>query len=168
MNTITGSWARFQNWPANCWAIYKEEPYFGGNGVVCQAWNTNADNSVAINALGRQAFNYFGEKGKLKRYMMMRPILRTSGSPAILSYVNVDFDDTQNSTTLSSTPSNYGVWDTATWDSGLWGGGLLVQKQWQGAAGIGYCASPVLKSQSNGIETHWISTDLVMEVGEIL
>ena len=168
MNTITQAWCNFTGWAANCWEIYKDDAYFGGNGVVCKAWDTNADNGANITADGKQAFNYFGSPGVLKRFTMMRPVLSTNGSPGTLAAINIDFDDSAITSTVSFSPSTSGAWDTGLWDTALWGGGNSIQKQWQGVAGVGYCAAPRLKLVSAGYDVHWISTDLVMERGAIL
>ena len=168
MNTITKSWCNWTGWNANCWVIWNEEPYYGGNGVVCKAWDTDADNGTNINADAKQAFSYFGSRGKLKRWTMVRPILLSSGSPAILSGLNIDFDDTDLLGTLSYTGTSYGLWDSSLWDTSFWGGNLGVNKSWQGVNGVGFAAALRLKSATSGIETHWTSTDFVLENGGVL
>jgi len=168
MNSITGAWCKFTGWDANCFEIFDGDLYFGGNGVVCKAWNTLADNGTNIDATAKQAFSYLGTRGRLKRFTMMRTILLTNGSPSILSSLNIDFNDSGSTATISFSPTSYGVWDTSVWDTGLWGGGLDVQKPWQSVTGIGYCAAPRLQAASNGIEVSWVSTDIVFEVGAML
>jgi hypothetical protein len=168
MNTITKNWGQFQNVSANCWEIFNDEPYFGGNGYVGKFWNSFSDNSTNINGTCKQAFNYFGMRGALKRWTLMRPTLLTNGSPQILSSIDIDFGDTASSSALSFTPTSYAVWDTAIWDTSVWGGDLGLQSNWQGVNGIGYCCAPRIQVASNGIEVHWVATDLVMERGAIL
>lgn len=168
MNTITKSWCKFTGWEANCWEIFEDEPYFGGEGFVGQAWDGLSDNDNNIDGIGEQAFNYFGSRGVLKRWTMLRPILLSNGSPATSITLNIDFAETGTASSLSFSPTSYASWDSATWDSSVWGSNLAVQKSWQGAAGIGYCASVVLQVASKGIETEWISTDAVYEKGAIL
>jgi len=170
MNTITGAWANFQAWQASCWEIYQDNPYFGSNGFIAQAWDTNSDNGDDIDADGLQAFNYFGSPGQLKRFVMMRPILLTNGTPIILGNVNIDYDDTAPTATLAVTPTTYAIWDSSLWDglTSLWGAALSVTKNWQSVNGIGYCGAPRLKSANNGLEVHWVGTDLIMEPGGML
>lgn len=168
MNTITGAWANFTGWNANCWERFQDQIYFGGNGFVGQAWNTFADDGQNIAATAQQAFNAFGSQGTLKRFTMMRPILWTNGSPSIFAGMSLDYDQNIPQSTLSFSPVAYGVWDSSLWDVGLWGGDLNIAKAWQGVVGIGSAAAPVLKAATNGIETHWISTDIVMEQGWVL
>jgi hypothetical protein len=168
MNSINKSWCNYTGWEANCWTLFQDMPYFGANGFVGAAWNTNADNGANIDADALQAFNYFGARGELKRYTMARPIFRTNGSPAVQAGVNIDYDTNDTTSPLSFSPTIYAVWDTALWDDGVWSGDLNVLKNWQGLNGLGYCAGFRLNTASNGIELTWVSTDIVMEEGEVL
>lgn len=168
MNTINKSWCQYEGWEANCWTLYNDQPYFGGDGFVGKAWDTNADAGNNINGDALQAFNYFGKRGALKRYTMARPIFRTNGVPELQINVNIDFDTSDLTSPLSFSPTVYGLWDSALWDDGIWGGGLNILKNWQGVNGIGYCAAPRLVIASNTIEVTWVSTDIVMETGAVL
>ena len=60
MNTISGAWSNFTNMPANCWELWNDILYFGGNGVVYKAWNGTNDNGANIVGEALPAFNYFG------------------------------------------------------------------------------------------------------------
>jgi hypothetical protein len=168
MNTINKSWCQFTGWDANCWTIYNDDPYFGGNGFVGKAWNTNSDNGSNINADALPAFNYFGSRGRLKRYTMARPMFRTNGSPSLQVSMNVDFDTSDLTSPLSFSPTTYAAWDSAVWDTDVWGGGLSILKNWQSVNGIGYCAAPRMIVACSGIEVAWVSTDFVMEQGGVL
>lgn len=168
MNTITGAWCNFTGWNANCFEIFQDNLYFGGNTFVGKAWNTNADNGVAIVANGLQAFNDFGKPGQEKRFTMMQPTLLTNGSPSIQASINVDFDQSDPVSALSTVPISAGVWDSATWDVDLWGANLVVTRAWQGASGVGHFGAPHLKSSTNGLQLQWVNTLIVAEPGAIL
>lgn len=168
MNTINKSWCNYDGWEANCWVLYKDDPYFGGNGFVGKAWDTLSDDGQNISCDGLQAFNYFSRPGLNKRFMLARPVLRTSGNPSILVNIDIDFDMSDTTAPLSYSPISYAGWDLAIWDSAIWGGGLNVIKSWQGIQGIGKAAAIRMKMASQGVETHWASTDIVFEVGGIL
>ena len=167
MNTITKSWAQFDGWNANCWEIFNDEPYFGANGYAGKAWDGTSDHTSNIDATGKQAFNYFGERGKLKRWTMVRPVIQTNGSPNLNMTLDVDFGDEGSTATLAYTAVGT-IWDTAVWDTDLWAGGLVIQKSWQGVNGVGYCAAPRLQTASQGIEVYWAASDIVMEPGGTL
>lgn len=165
MNTISRSWCEFQGWAANCWEIFQDQPYFGGNGIVGKAWDGNTDAGVAITGHALQAFNGYGAAGRRKRVTMARPVFRASGTPSISAAINFDFDTSDNTTVLSFTPVTYATWGSATWDVDVWGGALTVWQPWQGCAGEGFYAAPAVKIQSSGNDVRWVSTGLVMEVG---
>ena len=168
MNTTNKSWCKYTGWEAHCWTLHNDDPYFGGDTFIGKAWNTFADDGTNINADALPAFNYFGSRGKLKRWTMARPIFRTNGSPSLQVNMNVDFDTADTTAALNFSPSVYATWDASDWDGAVWGGGLNILKNWQGVNGLGYCASPRLKVASSGIEVTWVSTDFVMERGAVL
>lgn len=167
MNTITKNWCSFSGWQANCWELYEDEPYFGGNGYIGKAWNGQTDAGSAINGNALQAFNYFGNKAQLKRWTMMRPVFAVTGTPSLYANVNVDFDTSDTTSTLNFSSVTQALWDSATWDSSTWEGTTIL-KNWQGVYGIGYCAGPRVKVAASNISIQWMSTDLVMETGAIL
>lgn len=167
MNTITNSWCNFTGWEANCWEIFNDDPYFGGNGFVGKAWNGLVDNTSDIQAFGLQAFNYFGSDIE-KQCTMIRPHILTNGSPSIYGNVNSDFDLSDTTAALSFSSTSYGVWDTAVWDTAVWGASLVAVADWQGATGVGYCFAPLLKVSAQGIQVQWVSSDLVFESGGVL
>ena len=166
MNTITKAWCNFTGWNANCWTIYNDEPYFGGNGFVGLAWDDNyIDNTSSISANALQAFNYYGSRGVKKYFTRARPSLFTDGVPSTFVGMNVDFQIADTTAALSFAPNPYALWDSARWDTGVWGSGLTITNNWQGITGIGYCGATQLKTSSSGIQVEWASTDVVYQTG---
>ena len=168
MNTITGAWAQFMGWNANCWARYKDEVYFGTNGKVCKAWQGHKDGVSAIFADGLQAFSYFGSASQLKHFKMGRPVITTNGGANLNIGINVDFDQISTLSTPSLSPSSYGTWDVSTWDNALWGGPGLIKKDWQWIGALGYSAGMHFKASVLGNELSWVSSDYVFEPGGII
>ena len=168
MNTITGAWCNFTGWQANCIELYNDGLYFGGTSFIGKAWTTYADAGQAITAQGLQAFNYFGSQAQVKRFTMMRPTFYASSPPAVNGQINVDFDQSAATAMLSSSAAVGSLWDQGTWDNGIWGSGLELYRQWQGAAGVGYCGAPNVATSTNAIQLQWLATDVVMEAGAIL
>lgn len=167
MNTITKAWCNFSNWEANCWALYGDQPYFGGNGTIYKAWSGYSDNDTNVEAEALQSFNSYGTPNQ-KRFTMMQPLFRTNGSPAIYAGLNMDFMTDINPASLSFSTPAYGVWDVGLWDSAIWGGDLPVIQNWQGANGLGRYAGIVMQAATQGIDTRWVSTTLVTEPGGVL
>lgn len=166
MNTITGAWCNFTNWPANCWALFNDEPYFGADGMVFKAWDLGyADDGANINGNAVQAFNYFEMRGVEKYFTRARPNILTTGEPAIQIGLAIDFSVNENVTPLTFSPMSFGVWDSAIWDSAVWGQSLNLTSNWQGVTGIGYCAAPEFQTASMGVQIKWASTDIVFQAG---
>lgn len=166
MNTITKSWCSFTGWAANCWTLTNDLPYFGGDGVVCKAWDQGfSDNDSNIETSVIQAFNYMGQRGVEKYFTRARPSIFSNGQPAILIGLNIDYQLSNTFSPLSFSPITSAAWDDAQWDVGLWGDSLTVRNQWQGVTGVGYCAGIVFKSASQGLEVQWAATDVVFQGG---
>ena len=170
MNTITRQWCRFTGWPANCWELYDNNPYFGAYTYIGKAWSTMADAGQNIESYCLQAFNYFSRPGVQKRFTMMRPTFQSSGEPTAQANMNTDFNEDDTTATLSFSPPATVLWDTALWDAitSLWGGAQAVFREWQGTTGVGYCGAPQLTVASSEITVYWMSTDVVYEEGAIL
>lgn len=168
MNTISNAWCNYQGWAANCWELMGDQPYFGGNTVVCKAWDTYKDNVSNINCNALQAFNGFRAPGLLKRFTMAKPIFRIGGPVAIGMALNIDFDQNDNTPQVTAS-SNFslGIWDSTTWDGCIWGA-LSVLARWLGVKGIGNYAAPYVKISSPGTDVRWGSTVVVYETGSIL
>jgi hypothetical protein len=172
MHTITKSWGRFTGIQGYCWEVSGDaDMHFGGDGIVGIFYDSLSDNGGNITATAQQAYSYFDSAGQLKRFMMVRPILQsTGGVPNVLCGLSVDFDTQSQLGSVQFNPSTLtdGVWDASRWDQANWSGGLITTKVWQGVTGLGFAGSINLNVASRNIELHWASTDYVMERGGVL
>lgn len=168
MNTITGSWCKFLDISANCWAQYLTVSYFGGDGIVGRFWYGNSDNGEVIAGDVLQAFNTFGNPGLLKRWTMAQLFFQSSGPPAISANVNVDYDTELVAANVTVSPIAFGLWDDALWDDGIWGGGLAAYRPYVGITGLGKSAGMRLAIASDQLEIHWQATNFVYEGGGFL
>jgi hypothetical protein len=168
MNTQHGAWCRFIGWNAFCFEILGDSLYYGGDGVVVKADTGQSDNGSNIDAACQQAFSYFGSKGQIKKFSLVRPIFSAEGvvTPAIL--MNVDFQ--QNRTTVS--PSFSGGagtdWDDGFWDSFDWGGGDTLTAKWQSVTAVGYSGGIRIFTSLRNIGCKWQASDVVFERGGVL
>lgn len=168
MNTITGSWCRFTGWAANCWDLFNEQIYFGGNGVVVKAWDgTFDDNGSSIIGECLQAFSYMGNS-QLKQWAMARPIIQTNGAPGIQMGFNVDYDLTPPVGNPGFSQPTFGLWDSGLWDVAIWGTDALVRKDWQYISGVGYSGALHFRIGALDCSVNWASTDFLMRDGGIL
>lgn len=168
MNTISGAWSRFIGWNAACFVRHGGLLYFGTAGMVCKAWDTNADAGNNINFEAQQSFNYIGQAAQLKQVKMVRPIVSTDGAPAIVLGVNTDFDTTPPSGIPSFAATSLSMWDNANWDTGVWGGSLQIKRDWQTAFGLGYCISPHIKGSLQNCQMRWAATDFLYASGGVI
>jgi hypothetical protein len=172
MHNITKAWGRFTGIQGYCWEVSGEaEMHFGGNGYVGLFYEGYSDNGSNITATAQQAYSYFDSAGQLKRFMMVRPILQsTGGVPNVVCGLSVDFDTQSQLGQVQFNPSTLtdGVWDASRWDAANWSGGLITTKIWQGVTGLGFAGSINLNVAARNIELHWASTDYVMERGGVL
>jgi hypothetical protein len=142
MNTVTGAWCRFLGMEANCWETFKERLFFSGNdGFVYEADVGGSDNGSPIAMEFKLAFNYFGQRGILKRWTMCRPILTTDGSVGLAMGFNVDFRDDVEISVSDSSIVPGAEWDEAVWDVDIWPIEERTTADWITVSGIGYCAS---------------------------
>lgn len=144
MNTITGAWARFQGQLANCWEVFLDKPYFGDNiGIVWEADRGAGDEGKQLTASISTAFNYYGKRGMLKTWNMIRPNVTIDQTYLIspLIGLNVDFgtDAALDPLTVGDT-TPLPIWDSAIWDQAIWPGDV-TSLAWAAISGIGYCAS---------------------------
>ena len=172
MNTISGAWARFRGWPANCFELFNDQLYFGENGVVRKAWQGTSDHNNPINGEVLQAFNYFKEEApanRLKEWTLCRPVLSIDNNPGIIFGLNTDFDVTTPTTGVPTfLASGAGNWNTGLWNTAQWGGNPAVQKGWQSAFGVGYCAAAHIVSSTISTNIQWSATDYGFKMGGTL
>lgn len=165
MNALTGAWCKFTAMNAACWSRYNEDIFFASGGTVYKADTGTDDNGAAIPGDIKSSFNYFGERGRLKQFHMLRPIISSTGivSPAI--QLNYDFGDVVPTDVPLTTFSGSSVWDTAVWDVDVWAGGEETSAAWGAAFGLGYCASVRMKTLSVGVSIKVMAFDVTMQPG---
>ena len=177
INTVTGSWCRFTGMNANCWSVYSDDLYFGGNdGTVYLADTGIGDTTIAgdeydtANTVGEifPAFNYFGRRGQLKRFTMARPVISTDGVVAFAHIMNTDFSDLSPTNFIVTSNTSGSAWDEAEWDEAAWAGDTVIQKGWLSSRGLGYCGSLRLRVDTNAIQVSVNSIDYVFEPGGVL
>jgi hypothetical protein len=169
MNSQTGAWCRFLDWNPLCFTVFNEELYFGGTTKVAKAWTGLDDFGQNIAAYAKTAYNYFGTRGRLKKWNLVRPVMVADNSLSIGIGVSVDFEDNVDFSVISSFGLAAATWDISLWDIGLWAVGPGVTQNWRfAAAKPGMCAAFRLYINSMGVDLTWISNDYVFELGGVL
>jgi len=166
MNTETRAWCRFTGWNAFCWGATKSAVYWGGAGKLVQADVGAVDGTAAITADAKQAYGYFGARGRTKQVSLMRPILAISG-PAQFG-VAVDVDYAEGAAPVLSTISGSaadpwgGIW------SASWSQALATYRNWFSVAGEGLAIAPRLRATVEDVDMVWSATDFVYDTGQAL
>lgn len=144
MNTITGAWGRFQGQYANCWEVFLDRAYFGdNNGVVHIADASSGDENQTLSADMQCAYNYYDDRGRLKRWLMIRPNITIDQTFPTLPQLglNIDFGTSGQLSPINfNTAGTLPLWDSALWDNATWPGGV-TSLAWASANGVGYCSS---------------------------
>lgn len=165
MNTITGSWCRFENMNAGCWGVANDLLYFGGDdGVVYQADNGYLDAEGVIEWEMQTAWQMPGGPSN-KFFSMVRPTMLVGAGVTFAIGVNVDFSNTQPTGFLPAIQPDGSpmVWPW-TWP-GLWGGSTILDTRWQSAGAIGTWASMHLLGTVNGGGCQVNAFDVIAEKG---
>lgn len=142
MNTVTGAWCNFKGENANCWAVFQDRLFYGSNaGLVKEADVQGFDDDGAIDFNMETAFNYLGNRGRLKQATMGRALLKTDGQFQPGLGLNVDFSTGATIGPTSFEQSSGDLWDVALWDQGTWPVVEQIVTDWQTLEGIGYAFS---------------------------
>lgn len=145
MNTITGAWCRFRGMRAHGWGLLGDDLYYGGEGgCVYKADVGYSDDGATITGDAWGAFSYFGSRGRLKQFRLVRPLLTSVGSPTLSIGVVTDYDDTAPTGAVTLSGSSP-LWDTVAWDEAFWGSESTVIKDWVGVSALGTAAGVRLR-----------------------
>jgi hypothetical protein len=138
MNALTGAWCQFTGWNANCFEVYNNILYFGGNkGDVNQCFVGSSDFGATILADMQCAYNYFDAPGRLKRMTMVQPFF--TAAETVTPFIAVDADFVIQTQTAPVQILNSGsLWDTAIWDVSTWFGSVVQTTNWLSAEALGH------------------------------
>lgn len=149
MNTNTGAATRWTNINAACWETMNDRIFFGGpDGKVFEYDIGSRDLNEPIVTDMRGAFNFFGSRGQVKQFNMIRPMMVTSGPVTIGASLDIDFSNNPPAVPATAAVSAGPKWNRVKWNQFQWGGGTKIQNNWQAAAGIGYCAAPRIRTST--------------------
>lgn len=168
MNTMTKSWCRFTGMDAECWVVHGGELFYAAGNTVRKAWTGAYDLGGAIQARAKQAPNYFGQRGKVKRVALLRPIFTSGANVKAQIGLDADYNEGSFRGSALSYVQLVAYWDQSLWDAGYWSGSL-TWAQWRTVAHRpGRALSLRLRINSHGSTLLWNATDFVLEGGGVL
>lgn len=172
-NSRTGAWARYLGWDANCFAVYQNMLFYGtSDGRVLQAEVGGSDDSDnAYTSTVMLAFSDLGFPSLSKQIRMVRPFVQAADLVQAQITINVDYDVTVPTATVTPSETTAPEWDVALWDVALWPGALVSQTQWYDAQGDGTAIAVCWQVASNaGAETPDVrlaALDVLFEPGNV-
>jgi hypothetical protein len=150
MNTLTGAWCRFTGQNMNCWAVFKDQLFAGGNdGKVYRADFSGADVDMAIDAVGKTAYSYYKSPGVNKQWSMIQPLLTADSNVLPALGLSTDFKDNATLGTPSASTVDAALYDSAIWDVDVYALENRAVADWSTVSGIGQCASVHFRALSN-------------------
>lgn len=168
MNLITKAWTTFEGWNANTFLDSGFGLLSGGAGDVRLCWVGNNDGDTPIECEVLQAFQDFKSASQVKYFTMVRPYLRSSGSPSILYGLNGDYNPEEVYGSYTYKAPTGMIWGSMVWGDMYWGGGLRNITSWRTTGRTYHSAAVRLKLQGNGAVTEWTNTNFVFKMGGLL
>jgi hypothetical protein len=161
MNTLHGAWCRFTAQNAACWEVFQDRLFFGGqDGVVYEADAAANDGGDPITADLKTAWNYYGTKGALKQWKMVKTMVFSDGRVAPGIRMNVDYRDAVPTYIPSQGTLSNVLWDEVDWDEVNWPEDALVTNKWQSVQAVGQCAAIRIRVVADSDNT----TPIVLQV----
>lgn len=169
MNPQNGSWCKFTGMNANCWEVFGDRLYFGGNdGKVYLADEGTDDNGSDREGNVKTAFNYFGRRTGVKQFHMVRPLVSSDAVIAPAIEINVDFEDRYPTAMPSPASTSGPFWDEEDWDVPYWGGSADISKKWTAVRGNGYCCAVRMRVTTDSADIAVSAFDVLYESGGLV
>lgn len=166
VNTLTGAWCRFTEIDAQCWSLFADELYFGGNGVVYQAWNGYADDGEPIRTDGIPAYQYFTSPAQIKQFTAVQLNLVVQTSLELAIRLVTDFNNgvrAQPNASLAIAGTPWG----SPWGSS-WATGETNYNPWKTVTSAGRSASIRFAINSQNQAVYWYATTYAYKTGGAL
>jgi len=158
-NTISKAWSRYTGWNANCFEVFKNQVYWGGNGFVALGWSGNSDFGQPIIADVRQAYSYFDDPGMNKQFTLVRPAFGADDTFSTVYTLNTNFNESQQAYSLTYQPiTGKSLWNVAPWNTSYWTPGLQTYNRYGAVSGIGYAGTVRMQFASQKANVVWYST----------
>lgn len=167
MQLQTQGWCEFSELPANCWAVFNGELYFGTTTKVMKAQNGYADLSAAIVGVIEYAYSKVDGSTRTKVPVEVLPLIETSGNVPYTLGVSADFTTTESFNLVEASPTGVGgIWGTGVWDTDFYGGDRVLSKSWTTVpATPGAYLSPYLAVSTAIHSVAWIGMQMLYKRG---
>lgn len=168
LNPITGAWARYVGMNATTWSPFEDFVLYGSTlGRIYRADVGDADDSAPIRSEVKFAYNYFGDRGHVKRFTAARPIVRSPAGITFSMAIDCNFNTTEFSS-VAIAQNNSAKWGEAIWNEALWDSPKLTSEAWYSLTNYGRSGalSVAVQTQAGGFEMY--SANIIFERGDYL
>jgi hypothetical protein len=167
-NPIIRAWCIFENLPAHVWGQFNGDTFFGSASGVVFKVTGDADNGENIVGDLATAYNYFGDRGGVKRFSSVQPMLEGETDVDFSFGVGVDQSPVAAIDVSPVTfASNLAAWDTATYDDFFWAdtAGAGVTKRRKAVNRLGYSSALRIKVATSTQTISFISAHYTFAPG---
>ena len=171
MNTKTRAWCSFQDWNINTLVVHNKKLYGGTNvGTVLELWTGTDDDGSDIQNEARAAYWYTNDqRGRLKKFTMVRPNFLSDGEIPFAIGLDVNFENNVPSNVPTPSSVVFADWTgSCAWDECFWAETPQFVNFWQTVSGVGQSASIHIKGATNDETIFWVANDWVYEVGDFV
>ncbi len=162
LSSHTNGWTTFESLPYQTGDVWDGSFYIGGadGSVYLLDGNTDVGEAIPFGLLS--SFQEYGETGLYHRIQFMRPVFRSTGSPAYTAEARYDYDDDPPTTSGAAPVISGSLWDVALWDTAVWTSSGSTVQSVVGGTGIGRAMAVALAGTSDS-ETLFIRTDIMFD-----
>jgi hypothetical protein len=169
-NARTGAWCRYLGWDANCFAVFKNNLYFGtSDGRVMQGETGGADDGGIYTTTIFYSFTDLDTGPSRKIIRQVRARMRTNFAVPPLISVNVDYDISIPPPPSSSVSFQVGPkWGHANWGVDFWPTYIFQLQDWVCVPAEGSVLAPIVQmsfSSTTAPDMRLTSLDLIYEAG---
>lgn len=165
MNISTRAWCKFTNQNAFVWSTFGNGLYFGGaDGKIYLADNGLTDDGEVIPWDVRWAWNYYGDRSRVKRFLNARPIITTTSTEADVGLIiDTDFRQQNVNNNIVITAAGGAEWGDP-WGS-AWAPAFVVRDDMYGLVGEGFAGALRMFGQADNLELEINAIQIRYEIG---
>lgn len=176
MNVNTGAWCTLTGIPITCTASLGGQMFFGTDDKYIAKGFVGEFDQVGFDGEGGQpvdgelqtSFNSFDSPGRLKRFVMARPVFIARQPPSLKAKINTQysFSGVAGAPSFSSDPR--AEWDESEWNLARWGSSSNTFEIWIGTTGLGYYGAFRMRVRGLGGSTIFASYHVMTEPGGVM
>jgi hypothetical protein len=163
INTNTGAWCRWTDIDANCWGMFNDQLYFGGNGAIYMFGEEDDDYGAGIAADAMTAFQYLGQQARIKQVTAVQIEIAAQADTSLGVSVLMDFQTTPRPSVNLTQASSGTPWGSP-WGSS-WSASLINYRPWKSVSAYGRAAALRMTVESKNQIINWYASTFIFKEG---